>query len=153
MRDQEEREDHEQRHDLDEQCRVEEEVEDKDDGADHECRLEPEAPEPDAAPGDHVLLAELPALQPEQARSGNHPVEEQVDQTAEADDDEERREDRPEPGPALGLVQPDDDGRGGEQRDGRRRARQPAPLAGQLVRALGLLKDTHGLGFVATFEV
>ena len=110
-----------------------------DDHAD-DRRLHPEPPEPDAPAGDHVLLAELLALEPEQARARDQPVEDEVDEPAEDDDEQERRDDRPEPGPALGLVQPDDDGRRRQERDDGRGTRQPAPLAGELARELALLE-------------
>ena len=147
VHDQEEREDDEQRNDLDEQRRVEEEIEREEDQRDDDRRLQPEAPEPDTPPRDDVFLAQLPALEPEEARARDQAVEEEVDDTAEADDGEERREDRPVPGPALRLVQPDDDGRRGEERNRGRDAGQTAPLVGELVRELGLLETPHGLRF------
>ena len=85
--------------------------------------LHPETPEPDAPPRDDVLLAQLLALEPEEARPRDQPVEDEVDDAAEADDEPERGEDRPEPRPALGLVEPDDDRGGREERDGGRGAR------------------------------
>ena len=66
-------------------------------------------------------------------------MEDEVDETAE-DDEEERGEDRPHR-PALGLVQPDDDRGGRDQRDDGRCAREAAPLAGELARGrLALLE-------------
>ena len=147
VHDQEERQDHEQRDDLDEERGVEEEVEREDDDGDDDRRLHPEPPEPDASSRDDVFLAQLLALEPEEARSRDQPVEEDVDDAAEAHDERERREDRPEPRPALRLVQPDDDGGGREERDRRGRTRQTAPLAGELVRELDLLETAHGLRF------
>ena len=49
--------------------------------------LEPEAPEPGATAADDVLLAELAALDAEQARRRDQPAEEQVGEAAEDDDD------------------------------------------------------------------
>ena len=147
VHDQEERQDHEQRDDLDEERGVQEEVERQEDDRDDDRRLHPEAPEPDASSRDDVLLAQLLALEPEEARARDQPVEEDVDDAAEAHDERERREDRPEPRPALRLVQPDDDGGSCEERDGGGCARQTAPLAGELVGELDLLETAHRLRF------
>ena len=57
----------------------------------------------------------------------------------------ERGEDRPVPRPALRLVEPDDERRRGEERDDGRGARQAAPLAGELVRELGLLETPQAV--------
>ena len=153
VHDQEERQDHEQRDDLHEERPIEPEVEREEDDRDDDRRLHPEAPEPDASPRDDVLLAKLLTLEAEEARARDQPVEDEIDDAAEADDEPERRDDRPEPRPALGLVQPDDDGGGGEERDGGGGARQAAPLVGQLVRELDLLKPPTGCASLATFEV
>ena len=59
----------------------------------------------------------------------------------------ERGEDRPVPRPALVWLQPDDDGRGRDERDDGGGPRQPAPLAGELVRELGLLETPRRLRF------
>ena len=67
-----------------------EEVERQHDHGDPDRRLHPEPPEPDAPPRDDVLL-ELRALEPEQARARDQPMEDEVDETAEADDEEEAR--------------------------------------------------------------
>ena len=147
VHDEEERQDHEQRDDLHQERRVEPEVEREEDDRDDDRRLHPESPEPDASPCDDVLLAKLLALEAEEARPRDQAVEDEVDDAAEADDEPERRDDRPEPRPALRLVQPDDDGGGGEERDGGRRSRQTAPLARELVRELDLLETAHGLRF------
>ena len=73
--------------------------------------LQPEAPEPDAPARDDVFLAQLPALEPEEARARDEAVEDEVEDAPEADDHEERGEDRPVPRPALRLVEPDDERR------------------------------------------
>ena len=140
-------EDQEKRQDADEVARSAEGVEEHADHDEDHGDLQPEAPEPDAATRDHVLFAQLLALEAEEARARDQAVEEEVEGAAEADDDEERREDRPVPRPALGLVEPDDERRGGDQRDRRRDPRQTAPLAGQLVRELGLLESPNRLRF------
>jgi hypothetical protein len=74
-------------------------------------------------------------------------MEDEVDEAAEADDEEECGEDRPEPRPTLRLVQPDDDDRSGEERDERRGARETPPLAGELVREPALLEAAQSLRF------
>ena len=64
-------------------------------------------------------------------------MEDEVDDPAEGDDRAERGQDRPVPGPALRLVEPDDDRRSAEEGDDRRRARERPPLARELARELG----------------
>ena len=140
-------EDQEKRQDADEVARSAEGVEQHADHDEDHGDLQPETPEPDAAARDHILFAQLLALEAEEARARDEAVEEEVESAAEADDDEEGREDRPVPRPALGLVEPDDERRGRDQRHGRGDSSQTAPLAGQLVRELGLLESPNWLRF------
>ena len=139
-------EDQEERQDPDEVAGAADQVEEDADDDRDDRDLQPEAPEPDAPARDDVLLAQLLALEPEEARARDEAVEDEVEDAPEADDDEERGEDRPVPRPALRLVEPDDERRSGEERDDRRGARQPAPLAGELGRELGLLQTPQRLG-------
>ena len=140
-------EDQEERQDSHEVAGSSEQVEEEADDDRDDRDLQPEAPEPDATARDDVLLAQLLALEPEQARPRDEAVEDEVERAAEADDDEQRGEDRPVPRPALRLVEPNDERRGREERDGRRGASQPAPLTGELRRELGLLQTPQRLGF------
>ena len=105
-------------------------------------------PEPDATARDDVLLAELHALEPEEARPRDDPVEAEVGEAADADDEEQRGRERPVPRPALRLVEPDEDGRGGQQGDEGRGARELAPLTGELAGELALLepRESWSLG-------
>ncbi len=149
VHDEEERQRHQQRQHLDEIGRVEQDVEDEvDEQSDDRCPdrdLQPEAPEPDPPACDHVLLAELPALEPEQACSRNELVEHEVERATCADDEPEGSEDRPVPRPPLRLVEPDDERRRRDQGDDGRGPRQAAPLTRELTRELGLLQTPHGL--------
>ena len=145
VEDEEDGQHHEQREDLHEHRRVDQQGEREHDHGDPDRRLDREPPEPHPPARDHVLLSELRALEAEEARPRDQPVEDEVDEPAEADDEEERREDRPDPRPALGLVQPDDDGGGGHERDERRSAREAPPLTGELVRELALVEAAQSL--------
>ena len=140
VEDQEERQHDEQRQHLDEQRGVEEEVGEEADDPAPDPGLHPEAPEPDPPPRDDVLLAQLSALEPEQARAGDQAVKDEVDDAAEGGDHEERGEDRPVPRPALRLVEPDDHRRSGEECDQGRCPCEPPPLTGELGRELALLE-------------
>src|SRR4029079_26387 len=142
-----EREDHEERQNRYEVADSADGIEEAADHDGDDRRLEPEAPEPDAPARDDVLLAQLLALEPEQARPRDEAVEDEVERAAEAHDDEERGEDRPVPGPALRLVEPDDERRCGDERDRRRGAPQSPPLTGELGRELGFLQTPQWLRF------
>ena len=107
--------------------------------------LQPEAPEPDAPARDDVLLAQLRALEAEEARPRDQAVEERGRRAPRKTTTAvERGEDRPEPRPALRLVEPDDDRGGREERDRSRGPGQAAPLAGELGRQFALPEPRRG---------
>ena len=103
---------------------------------DQDDELEPEAPEPGAPPADDVGLAQLGALDAEEARPRDQPPEEEIGEAAEDDHDRERREERDPPAPAVLLREPDEQRRGGHHGDDGRDARQAAPGAGELLGGL-----------------
>ena len=93
--------------------------------------LRPEAPEPDAPAGDHVLLAQRWILDSEQARPADEAVEEEIEHAAEGGYGHQRANERPADCPALLLVQVDEDRGRGEHRDPGRDAPERAPLGAQ----------------------
>jgi hypothetical protein len=108
------------------------------------------APVPQAPPRASVL-GQFGLVDALQARARDQAVRHDVDQPAEGDHAEERPDQRPEQAPAVAAVEQDEQHRARQQRDERRRAAEPAPLAREL-RVLGercgrrgaALRGAHG---------
>ncbi len=100
---------------------------------DQERELEPEAPEPGAAPADDVGLAQLGALDAEEAGPRDQAAEDEIGEAAEDDHDRERGEERDPPAPAVLLREPDEERRGRHHGDDGCDPGQAAPGARQLL--------------------
>ncbi len=90
-----------------------------------------EPPRPRAPPVDDVFLAQPPFLRAEEARPGNEPADDQIDQAAEPDHGGAGREERLAHTETDFLVEEEIRGRACQERDDRGDARQAAQLAGE----------------------
>src|SRR2546422_3405381 len=73
-------------------------------------------PEPGAPAAEHVVLAHALVVDPEQARPGDEPAQDEVDEATEADDEQEGRRDRPADRPSFVVVEPREGRRARQQR-------------------------------------
>ena len=138
VEDQEDRQHDQERQDLDEDRGVEEPPAEEGDDPAEDADLEPEPPEPRAPAGDDVLLAQLCAVDTEEARPRNRAMEDEIDDPARRDHERERAEERRPPRPAALLCEPHEDRNRGDERDDRRGTRQPPPAEREILRLFPL---------------
>jgi hypothetical protein len=104
------------------------EEDDRDEAGQEDPDAEEEPPRPRAPAVDDVLFAQARVLGAEEARPGDQPADEQVDEAAEPDDRAEGRGERPPDAEADLVVEPEEGGRARQQCDAGRDARQAAQL-------------------------
>ena len=104
----------------------------RDEQQERDADPEPEVPEPDAAPAEHVVFAMLLALEAEEARPGDEPPEDQVHETAERDHDQYGHDYRFPQRPVIPAHEERDERGAREEGDEGRRAGQLPPTGREL---------------------
>ena len=107
------------------------EEDDRDDPGDPDPDAVVEAPRPGTAPVDDVLLAQPRLLGAEEARPRDHPPDDEVDEAAEADDDEHGEDERRDDGVVRRMAEPEERGWARQHRDEGRDAGKLPQLPGE----------------------